>query len=161
MDNWRPREDREKTMGKGQYREVQIFRNLLGLFTGILVMTSACALPVTVKRANPETVHRRLTGDVLTTGEPSLVSENTLRRHLLTQRFEDAPEQALAELHADAVREGDANDLFTLAELSFYYAKENDARPYYLAAAVYAYAYIFPEVGVSPNPIDPRLRVAC
>src|SRR5262249_37696947 len=126
-----------------------------------VLILSACALPVTVKRANPEAVHRRLTGDVLTTGEPSLVSQNTLRRHLLTERFEDAPTQALADLHADAVREGDANDLFTLAELSFYYAKENDARPYYLAAAVYAYAYIFPDVGTPPNPIDPRLRAAC
>jgi len=161
MDNRRTREDMKKAIRKTWHRGASIVRTLLGLLTGILFMTSACALPVTVKRANPETVHRRLTGDVLSTGEPSLVSENTLRRHLLTQRFEDAPEQALAELHADAVREGDANDLFTLAELSFYYAKENDARPYCLAAAVYAFAYIFPDAGLPPNPIDPRLRVAC
>src|SRR3954466_1976145 len=109
MDNRRPRADMEKTTRKARPQGASIFRTLPGLLTGILLLTSACALPVTVKRANPETVHRRLTGDVLTTGEPSLVSENTLRRHLLTQRFADAPEQALAELHADAVREGDVN----------------------------------------------------
>ncbi|MBI3797372.1 MAG: alpha/beta fold hydrolase [Deltaproteobacteria bacterium] len=152
----------EKAIGKERYRETRMFRTLLGLLTCTLLMTSACALPVTVKRANPEAVQRRLTGDVLTTGEPSLVSENTLRRNLLTQRFEDAPEQALADLHADAIRDNNPNDLFALAELSFYHAKETDERPYYLAAAVYAFAYIFPDgMGTPPNPIDPRLRVAC
>jgi pimeloyl-ACP methyl ester carboxylesterase len=151
----------ETTPGQTQCRKARYHTTLVMGLVGFVLLASACALPVTVKRGNPETVHRRLTGDVLTTGEPSLVSENTLRRHLLTQRFEDAPEQALAELHADAVREGDEDDLFTLAELSFYHAKETDARPYYLAATVYAFAYLFPDVGMPPNPIDPRLRVAC
>ena len=36
------------------------------------------------------------------------------------------------------------------------------SRSYYLAAAVYAYAFLFPDgAGTPPNPIDPRLRVAC
>ena len=70
---------------------------------GCVLLASACALPVTVKRGDPETVQRELTGYVLTTGEPSLASENILRRYFLTERFEDAPEHALAELHA-AVR---------------------------------------------------------
>ena len=42
------------------------------------------------------------------------------------------------------VRDDDSDALFTLSELSFYHAKESGKRPYYLAAAVYAYAYLFP-----------------
>ncbi|NOT54456.1 MAG: alpha/beta fold hydrolase [Deltaproteobacteria bacterium] len=54
------------------------------------------------------------------------------------------------------------NTLFALSELSFYYAKESGKREYYLAAAVYAFAFLFPDgAGVPPDPIDPRLRAAC
>jgi pimeloyl-ACP methyl ester carboxylesterase len=127
-----------------------------------MLMMSACAMPVTVKRAKPEAVQRQLTGYVLTTGEPSLASENTLRRYLLTERFEDAPAHALVEFHAAAVRDDNPNTLFALSELSFYYAQESGKREYYLAAAVYAFAYLFPDgAGTPPNPIDPRLRAAC
>jgi hypothetical protein len=77
----------------------------------LLLMLSSCALPVRVRYTDPEDAHRRLTGDVLTNGELSLASENTLRRYFLTQRFEDAPDDALVELHA-AVRSGDENTLW-------------------------------------------------
>jgi hypothetical protein len=63
------------------------------------LLASACALPVAVKRADPEVVQRQLTGYILTTGQLSLATENTLRRFLLTERFADSPERALAELH--------------------------------------------------------------
>ena len=129
---------------------------------GCVLLASACALPVTVKRGDPETVQRQLTGYVLTTGELSNASKNILRRYFLTERFEDYPEHALAELHAAGLRNDDANALFVLSELSFYHAKESGKRPYYLAAAVYAYAFLFPDgAGTPPNPIDPRLRAAC
>ena len=128
----------------------------------LLLLSSSCALPVTVKQADPELVHRRLTGTVLTTGELSIASDNTLRRYFLTQRFADAPEQALVELHAAAVRSGDEHALFALSELSFYHAQATGQQSYYLAAAVYAYVFLFPGgEGTPPNPIDPRLRVAC
>jgi hypothetical protein len=106
-------------------------------------------------------VQRQLTGYVLTTGEPSLASANTLRRYLLTARFADAPEHALADLHAAAVRDDNPDVLFALSELSFYQAKESGKRPYYLAAAVYAFAFLFPAgASTPPDPIDPRLRAA-
>ena len=102
---------------------------------------------MTVKRGDPETVQRELTGYVLTTGEPSLASENTLRRYFLTERFEDSPEHALAELHAAGIRNDDPNALFVLSELSFYHAKESGKRSYYLAAAVYALCVSVPGRG--------------
>lgn len=51
---------------------------------------------------------------------------------------------------------------FALSELSFYHAKESGKRSYYLAAAVYAFAFLFPDrAGRPPDPTDPRLRAAC
>ena len=156
-DRPRPRSD----FGQSQHKKARRHTALIACIASFVLLASACALPVTVKRADPETVQRQLTGNVLTTGELSFASENLLRRYLLTERFEDAPEHALAELHATAVRDDDPNALFVLSELSFYHARETDKRPYYLAAAVYAYAYLFPAgAGTPPNPIDPRLRAA-
>ena len=48
-----------------------------------------------------------------------------------------------------------------LAELSFFYANSSGDRSYYLAAAVYAYAFLMPgQHGTPPKGIDPRLRWA-
>src|SRR5262245_42733804 len=143
--------------GKARYRTA-----LIVCLVGSLLWASACALPVTVKHTDPEVAQRRLTSTVLTTGDLSIASENTLRRYFLTQRFEDAPEYALVELHAAVVRNGDQNALFALSELSFYHARETGQQSYYLASAVYAYAFLFPDgAGTQPSPIDPRLRMAC
>ena len=152
----------ETTLNRTQRGQARSHTTLVVGIVGSLFLVSACAFPVTVKRADPEAVQRELTGYVLTTGELSLASENTLRRYALTERFEDAPENALAELHAAAIRDDNPNAIFALSELSFYHAKESDERSYYLAAAVYAFAFLFPDgAGAPPNPIDPRLRAAC
>jgi pimeloyl-ACP methyl ester carboxylesterase len=125
-------------------------------------LLAACAAPVTVERVDPRTVHRELTANVLTVGEESGASRNVLYRWDLTERFESDPEGALAELHA-AVAGGRAgrDELFTLAELSFLHAERTGKQEYYLAAAVYAYALLFPNGAADPlYPVDPRLRVA-
>src|SRR5207237_10025535 len=47
------------------------------------------------------------------------------------------------------------------AELSFFHAEASGKRSYYLAAAVYAWIFLFPDGGASlPDPLDPRLRMA-
>ena len=56
---------------------------------------------------------------------------------------------------------GTANDVFALAELSFLYADDGGGRSAYLAAAVDAYAFLFPNgADRPPSPFDPRVRVA-
>jgi pimeloyl-ACP methyl ester carboxylesterase len=56
---------------------------------------------------------------------------------------------------------GDYDVLFALAELSFGEAQKANDRPRYLAAAVYAYAFLFSEgYGPAPSRFDPRLRMA-
>jgi len=122
----------------------------------------ACAAPVSVERVDPRIVHRELTANVLTVDEESGASRNVLHRWDLANRFESDPEGALASLHA-AVVGGHAgrDEIFALAELSFLYAERTGKQEYYLAAAVYAYALLFPHGAAELlHPVDPRLRLA-
>jgi pimeloyl-ACP methyl ester carboxylesterase len=127
-----------------------------------LVLAGGCATPVGVERSDPQSVHRELTGNVLSTGDLSDFSQNVLRLGGITDLAEDDPEAALATIH-DAVVSGLAgpNAMFAYAELAFQHASEGGGRPYYLASAVYAFAYLFPDAGdEAPSPFDPRYRWA-
>ncbi len=56
---------------------------------------------------------------------------------------------------------GDPDLLFAFAELSFLHGQKVEKPEYDLAAAVYAYAFLFPEgTGLVPGRFDPRLRIA-
>jgi hypothetical protein len=135
---------------------------LIGLSV-ILLVASACATPISVTQADPITVHRELTRTVLSAGEPSDFSQIILNRAGLLDQFGRDPEAVLWTLHADvaAGRRG-VNQVFALAELSFQHAERTNQRPYYLAAAIYAYAFLFPPAGTpAPEPYDPRHRYAC
>ena len=125
-----------------------------------LVLVAACASPVGVDPIPPRDFQRQETANAISAGVPSAYSGQVLQRFNLRDRFEDAPGTALAELHASLDTEGGENRLFALAELSYLHAEQSGARPYYLAAAVYAYAYLFPGGGAPPDPLDPRTRLA-
>src|SRR5437762_10752153 len=62
----------------------------------------------------------------------------------LYQEFEDNPQKALTDLHSGLAPKGNEDRLFALAELSFLHAQNSGERSYYLAAAVYAYAFVIP-----------------
>src|SRR5919106_3172011 len=127
-----------------------------------VLLSGGCATPVAVERADPQSVHRELTGNVLSTGELSQFTQNVLRLGGIAEIAEDDPEAALATIH-DAVVSGLAgpNAMFAYAELAFNHASEGGGRPYYLASAVYAFAYLFPDgEGEAPSPFDPRYRWA-
>ncbi len=126
------------------------------------LLVAGCAAPFGVRRAAPEKVHRTLTGSVLSTGELSSVSEIALHRRNLTETYRTDPEAALRSLHGELQTERFSNDdLFVLAELSFHHASRGGGKPHFLAAAVYAYAYVFPDdPQAAPQPFDPRQRVA-
>ena len=59
-------------------------------------------------------------------------------------------------------RRGTRTSLFALAELSFLHGQAATKPDYSLAAAVYAYAFLFPEKAGDPAPgrFDPRVRIA-
>jgi pimeloyl-ACP methyl ester carboxylesterase len=136
------------------------WRRLLRLAV-VLPLAAACATPVGVERVDARRVARSLTANVLTTGEPSGPSTQALGRNNLAQLFREDPPAALAELHRRQLAAPNAGDLFALSELSFAHAERRGGAPYYLAAAIYAWAFLFPERGGSPpDAFDPRLRVA-
>ena len=132
-----------------------------GLFL-LAVLVAGCGVPVQVSREDARTVHRELTRNVLTAGAPSDASLNVLQQWGLADTYDDEPVSALAELHrVVADGRGTANDVFALAELSFLYAEDGGGRPYYLAAAVYAWAFLFPNgADQPPRRFDPRVRLA-
>jgi pimeloyl-ACP methyl ester carboxylesterase len=156
MDHWRTLEPR-----RGRASSASAVSPVLALAT-LLVLATACATPVGVREIGSQRAQRNLTTNVLSRGEPSAPSTQVLTRLALLERFADRPADALAELQAGLEPEGDEERLFALAELSFLHADQGGRRSYYLAAAVYAYAYLFPEgAGTPPSPFDPRFRLAC
>ena len=136
--------------------------NTMALLLCLFLLGSACTTPVGVKRIDPRTVHRALTTSVLSADTLSNPTQNVLYRRDLFTRFANDPEATMVDLHTEvAADRGGRDDICALAELSFFYAENTGKRPYYLAAVVYAYAFLFPGEGHrSPDPFDPRLRLA-
>jgi pimeloyl-ACP methyl ester carboxylesterase len=132
--------------------------SLLALSLGL---AAACATPVGVDPVTPSDLRRHVAVNAITSGEPSAYSDQVLRRFNLRERFEREPAAALGELHRNLDMARAENRLFALAELSYLHAERARARRYYLAAAVYAYAFLFPgDWHPPPDPLDPRSRLA-
>ncbi len=133
----------------------------LSLFV-LVALSSACASPVGISIGSEREVHRYLTQSALSSNTPSAVTQIELRRHGLQDAFSDDPDAALAKLHGEAVAEDlPADSLFALAELSFVRAESSKDRGRYVAALIYAYAYLFPETPrAALDPLDPRARTA-
>ena len=135
---------------------------ILMLFTQVL----ACATtPVGVRRASASDVHRALTANVLTAGEPSAVSTQILNHRNLLELYEDEPDTAIGSLRADLLATTEQRDLlFALAELEFHRGermRRGDARPHFLASAFYAQAFLTSVSGDEVEvALDPRLRLA-
>jgi len=123
---------------------------------------AACASPVVAVRVDPQTVYHELNRGAVASGEPSWPTRNVLRERGLLEDYEKRPEAALADLHrAMVAASGDLDALFALAELSFLHGRAAAKREYHLAAAVYAWAFLFPEgLQGAPGRFDPRLRMA-
>jgi hypothetical protein len=130
-------------------------------FVTLALLASACATPVGVTRLDEQAAHRELNANVLSTGEPSDYSTQLLERTELSERFKSNPEVVLAELNSGLGKTDERDRLFALSELSFVYAEESENQAYYLAAAVYAYAFLFPpNPSKAPGAYDPRLTLA-
>jgi len=127
----------------------------------IALFASGCATPVGIKRLDEQAAHRELNANVLSTSKPSAYSTQILERSALTERFKNDPPAVLAELNSGLGKPDERDRLFALSELSFAYAEDSRNQSYYLASAVYAYAFLFPANSAeAPGPYDPRLRLA-
>jgi pimeloyl-ACP methyl ester carboxylesterase len=134
----------------------------LVLLGALGLLMAACASPVSAVRADQKTVYHDLTRSAVATGQPSWPTRNVLLEYGLLETFEERPEAALADMHRRMVAAGgDLDTLFALAELSFLHGRGAAKREYHLAAAVYAWAFLFPEgPDRAPGRFDPRLRMA-
>jgi pimeloyl-ACP methyl ester carboxylesterase len=129
---------------------------------GLLVLLAGCATPIQVERVNPRNVQRELTSNVISTGQISPQTRIVLEQWDLWETYKQDPETAIAILHR-AVVAGDTSPdvIFALAEMSFRYAEDTDKQPYYLAATVYAFSFLFPNNSAQkPDEFDPRVRIA-
>jgi hypothetical protein len=133
----------------------------LGLIALVALVASGCATPIGVRYVEPRVAYHSLTANVLSAERPSSFSARELMNLNLYERFEEEPEKALAEMHSGLASKGDEDRVFALAELSFVHAQNSGERSYYLASAVYAYAFLLPgQHGTQPRGIDPRYRWA-
>ena len=127
----------------------------------IILFSNGCATPVGVERLDEQAAHRELNASILSSDKPSEYSRQVLERTGLAQLFRDHPQRALGKLYSGLGKPDERDRLFALAELSFAFAEEARNQSYYLASAVYAYAFLFPpDAANAPGEYDPRLRLA-
>jgi len=116
---------------------------------------------VGVRHLDLKEANRQLTESVLSEDQLSAPTLQILNRSGLAKKFQSEPAEVIAALNKGIPTARDADRLFALAELSFLYATKSGDRSYFLCAAVYAYAFLFPrDHGDSPDSFDPRLRTA-
>src|SRR6266478_5528514 len=130
------------------------------LLAAVLLLACACATPIGVTHVDTQVMYRSLTASVLSSDRPSQYSEQLLTRLGLGERFDNDPELVLAALRGPG--EGLSREyLFVLSELSFYHATKSQKPEYFLASAVYAWAFVLGRTDEARiDPIDPRLRLA-
>ncbi|OPY70660.1 MAG: hypothetical protein A4E62_01518 [Syntrophorhabdus sp. PtaU1.Bin002] len=120
-----------------------------------------CATPVGVRYLSGDETTRRLTVSVLSGDSVSAPTTQILNRSGLAGRFIDEPEYVIKTLHSGLPTAREPDRLFALAELSFLHATKSGDRSYFLSAAIYAYAFLFPgKTVVSHDAFDPRFRLA-
>lgn len=129
----------------------------------LLLSATGCAPPLTVTMLDQTDAYHRLNRSALGEDRLSETTLVTLRRYNLAKVFALYPAETIAALHSQVAGKPAAwGDLFALAELSYLTARRDHSPQRYLAAAVYAYAYLFSDdTAGRPSPYDPRFRQAC
>ena len=142
--------------GRGRARGVTLLAICLSL------ATLACSTPISVVKVEPSIIQRELATSAVANDKPSDATRTVLEEEGLIEHFEDDPVATLAKLH-DAVVSGRRRSraLFALAEMSYIHGVKTGDRRYYLGAAVYAWAFLFPaNPQDEPDRFDGRLRDA-
>jgi pimeloyl-ACP methyl ester carboxylesterase len=142
----------------------------------VAALATGCKSPMGVDRAGPERVYRELTVSALS-DDLSLASQQVLHRYNLLDESRRSAPVAIQRLHELAVKDPRRDLLFALAELCYWQAprapadppsagearhKRTQQRDYYLAAAIYAYLYLFGHSDLDlTEQYERRFRTAC
>jgi pimeloyl-ACP methyl ester carboxylesterase len=125
------------------------------------ILLTGCVSPIGVNRISPQEANRSLSASVLTTGEVGADANQFLSRLNLSERYAEDPAGVIAAIHSGLGQEDESARLFVLAELSFAYAQRSHNRSYFLAAAAYAWNFLFPQTAeLRTGRFDPRVRTA-
>lgn len=130
--------------------------------TLVLLGLAACGPAIKVARVSGPEEYRTMAQNALSSDHASVWSRNAVNEWGLLERLDENPEAGLGELREIVTSgRGGRRQIFALAEFSFLHAEKTGKQPYHLAAAVYAYAFLFPkQTGDSVGPFDPRKRLA-
>jgi pimeloyl-ACP methyl ester carboxylesterase len=140
----------------------------------VLLLLAACSAPIGTETAHVEKVYRQIHDNPVTAGEPSRETRSALHRFEQEAAFKKSPGRALSRMRQEVMENRERGLLFALAELNFLVGERlrekdkpgrpEDPRDYYLAAAAYAWLFLFDDSpGMDeppPGPFDQRLRVA-
>lgn len=131
------------------------------LFLGLSLSATGCSSSlIGVTRWSPEEAAQQSYANALSSDHPTSFTNQALLRLGMYDKFKADPEGTLAELHKGLLATGQEHRLFALAELSVLHARKTESQPHFLAAALYAYAFLIPETGEKVVPLDPRNRIA-
>ena len=140
------------------FGQVELSRSLT--LIGVLLLAGACATPIGVSLSGPKEIHRAVTRSVLTNGQPSAATEQIppSPRPRRTLRQGPGGRDRTAPWPGHRARAATASSRWP--SLSFIYAQQENRQDHYLAAAVYAYAFLFRKDGAIDDPLDSRTRLA-
>jgi hypothetical protein len=144
--------------------EISVVRRLGRMIVPVtLVLACACAAPIGVKQISPRRAQGALTANFLSTGKLSPKAWILLRRANQEEAWKQEPAAVIDRIHTalakptnDYDRETRAGFLDVVAELCFAHADQSDDPRYYLAAAFFAWTYLFPIDGEFKPPILDR-----
>ena len=129
----------------------------------VFLALSACSDPVSVKRVDLRTAYDTINRSALSGDALSETTRIVLRRNALLNAFGSRPDFVIISLRRATIDQGMPwENLFALAELNYVRGRQLASKPYLWAAALYAYAVLFPDGGDTdrPNPYDSRFRQA-
>jgi pimeloyl-ACP methyl ester carboxylesterase len=135
---------------------------LLPLLGIAFLLLGGCAAPLSVHRLSLDESYQQVDRSALSGNTLSNSTQSALRRYGLARTWKSDPDAAIAALRAQVAGQPALwSDLFALAELSYLQGKRQNAPRDFLAAALYAYAFLDPGGGPDqPNPFDERFRQA-
>lgn len=129
----------------------------------MVIALSGCAAPYGVNQLSPTASYWQTNRSALSSDRPSNDTLNVLRRHGLLALWQNSPNAAIGQLRGEVISQPALwPEYFALAELSYLQGKRDKSQADYLAAAIYAYAYISPGTGTEhPLSYDHKFQQAC